>query len=418
MSEMSSAAAGAPRPAHVTDAVFYDFDMFKDPTFLKDPHTRILGMLREAPPVFWTPRNGGHWVMLNHKANFDAGRDTETFSSGFVAKDVLAKLLASLPPGSPRYPQPSPIMLDPPEHGVYRAPLLAPFSPREMSKLKDKIRQLSVECIEAIKPQGGADIMPTVAEIIPVQVFLDMFGLPLDRQREYRKLVQEQLAAFDQSQVSMPDRMINVVKTMRDTLLDRRDHPKDDLISMLWRSKIGDHDTTLEEMEDYSVLLFIAGLDTVVNGIGHAVIHLARNPDLQAQLRADPTLIPGAVEEILRRYTFTAPPRRVARDTVFMGVEMKENERVILFLPGADLDAAEYPEPEQYKQQREGSPHIAFGVGPHRCLGSHLARYELQIVYEELLGRLPQFRLDPDKPLRYHGGHVIGPDHVWLRWDV
>jgi cytochrome P450 len=418
MSDMTSATAGAPRPAHVTDAAFYDFDIFKDPAYLQDPHSRILEILGEAPPVFWTPRNGGHWVMLNHKANFECGRDTETFSSGFIDRKVLLKLLASLPEGSPRYPQPSPIMLDPPEHGIYRAPLLAPFSPKEMTKLKAKIRELSVGCFEAIKPLGSADIMQTVAEIIPVQVFLEMFGLPLERQREYRALVQEQLAAFDQSQDSMPGRMIKVVDTMRDTLIDRRDNPKDDLISMLWQSKIGDREPTLEDLEDYSVLLFIAGLDTVVNGIGHAVIHLARNPDLQAQLRADPSLVPGAVEEILRRYTFTVPPRRVAKDTVFMGVEMKANERVMLFLPGADLDAAEYPEPAQYRQNREGSSHIAFGIGPHRCLGSHLARYELQIVYEELLGRLPEFRLDPDKPLHYHGGHVIGPDAVWLRWDT
>lgn len=416
MSETISAAAA--RPAHVTDAVFYDFDMFKDPAYLENPHDRVLGLLREAPPVFWTPRNGGHWVMLNHQANFECGRDTETFSSGFIARDALLKLLASLPEGSPRYPQPSPIMLDPPEHGIYRAPLLAPFSPKEMSKLKGKIRELSVERIEAIKPLGGADIMATVAELIPVQVFLEMFGLPLERQREYRALVQEQLAAADASQTSMPDRMIHVVNTMRDTLIDRRDNPKDDLISMLWASRIGDRATTLEDLEDYSVLLFIAGLDTVVNGIGHAVIHLARNPQLQRQLRADPSLINGAVEEILRRYTFTVPPRRVARDTVFMGVEMKENERVVLFLPGADLDAQQFPEPEKYRQDREGTPHIAFGIGPHRCLGSHLARYELQIVYEELLGRLPEFRLDPDKPLRYHGGHVVGPDAVWIRWDA
>jgi len=164
------------------------------------------------------------------------------------------------------------------------------------------------------------------------------------------------------------------------------------------------------------VLLFIAGLDTVMNGIGHGVVHLARNPELQRQLRENPKLIPEAAEEILRRYTFTVPPRRVGKDTVFMGVEMKEGERAMMFLPAADLDAQEYPDPQRYDFKRPNSVHIAFGVGPHRCLGSHLARYELQILYEELLARLPEFRLDPTKPLHYHGGHVIGPDAVWLEW--
>jgi cytochrome P450 len=97
---------------------------------------------------------------------------------------------------------------------------------------------------------------------------------------------------------------------------------------------------------------------------------------------------------------------------------MKADERAMLFLPGADLDGSEYFNPQHYDADREKTPHIAFGVGPHRCLGSHLARIELQVLYEELLSRLPEFRLDASQPLRYHGGHVIGPDALWLEWDV
>jgi cytochrome P450 len=103
---------------------------------------------------------------------------------------------------------------------------------------------------------------------------------------------------------------------------------------------------------------------------------------------------------------------------VFEGVQMKENERLFLCLAGADLDHRHFPNPERYELDREDKVHIAFNAGPHRCLGSHLARLELQILYEELLAGLPQFRLDPEKPPTYHGGHLVGHDTLNLVWDV
>jgi cytochrome P450 len=162
-------------------------------------------------------------------------------------------------------------------------------------------------------------------------------------------------------------------------------------------------------------VLFTAGLDTVMNGMGLGVLHLATHLDLQAKLRADPSLISDASEEMLRRYTFTLPPRWSAKDQEFFGAPMKKGERAILMLPTADLDPKEFESPENFELQRD-KVHIAFGVGPHRCLGSHLARIELNILYEEMLKRLPEFRLDASKPVTYHGGHVWGPDQVHLVW--
>ena len=97
---------------------------------------------------------------------------------------------------------------------------------------------------------------------------------------------------------------------------------------------------------------------------------------------------------------------------------MRKGERAFLFLPAADLDPREFENPELFDLKRENKVHIAFGTGPHRCLGSHLARIELQVLYEELLARLPEFRLDPTFPIRYHGGHVVGPDSLHLLWDA
>lgn len=419
MTDVATLSPAVPKPDHIPDAAVYDFDMFQDPAYLKNPHGRILEMLQKAPPVFWTPRNGGHWMLCSHSAVFQASRDPETFSSEIVPRAQIAAMMANRPAGSPHIPQPLPITVDPPEHAVYRAPLNAAFSPKAMMALKADIRALAADLIEAMKPKGHANFLDDVAEPLPVQVFLKMFGLPVDRQREYRDLVKEHMESIKNPDPSaIVKRMLTLTAIMRETVLARKDDPRDDLISLLWQAGIGGKPTTLEDMENYCVVLFTAGLDTVVNGICLGVQHLATDLDLQRKLRSNPKLIPEAAEELLRRYTFTVPPRRVAKDVTFEGVPMRAGERAMLFLPAADLDAREYPKPDSYDLDRDNTVHIAFGTGPHRCLGSHLARIELQTVYEELLSRMPEFRLDPDKPVTYHGGHVVGPDAVWLTWDV
>ncbi|QIG80738.1 cytochrome P450 [Stakelama tenebrarum] len=418
MSEAATLSPAVERPDHVPESVCYDFDLFNDPEYREAPHERILGLIEQAPPVFWTPRNGGHWMIVSHKANFEASRDTEIFSSEVIPAAQIKAMMASMPADMPRVPMAVPINLDPPEHTKYRAPLQKTFSPKAMAALKGDIRKLAGELIDSMKPKGKANFMTEVAEPMPVQVFLKMFGLPLDRQAEYRKLVEEHLAAISLDAASMAQRMIRCAAIMRDTILERRDNPQDDIISMLWQTEIDGRPMTIEDMENYAVLLFIAGLDTVMNGMGHGVHRLASDLELQARLRAEPKLIPEAAEELLRRYTFTVPVRRVTRDIEFHGAPMQANDRAMLFLPGADLDPTEYKNPAEFNMKRENNVHIAFGGGPHRCLGSHLARIELQILYEELLARMPEFRLDPEHKVTYHGGHVIGPDALWLTWEA
>jgi cytochrome P450 len=418
MSQAATPIPAMPRPAHIPESVVYDFDMFRDPALLADPHERILDLVRTAPPVFWTPRNGGHWMLLSHAANFKASRDTESFTSRFVTREQLEAIRAKMPPGTPHIPNATPINLDPPEHGQYRAPLQQAFSPKSMLALKDDIRTLANQLIDDVIGRGGCDFMVDIAEPLPVRVFLKLLGLPLDRQDEYRALVKEHLSDPEPDPRKVMMKLLRITAMMRDTLLERREQPQNDLISLLWRSQINGQATTMEDMENFGVVLFIAGLDTVMNGMGFGIRHLAQNPDLQAQLRANPKMIPEAAEELLRRYTFTVPPRKVAKDLVFEGVEMKAGERLMLFLPAADLDPGEFAGSDTFDLKREKKAHIAFNTGPHRCLGSHLARVELQTLYEEMLARLPPFRLDPRHPPSFHGGHVIGVDTLWLTWDV
>jgi cytochrome P450 len=235
--------------------------------------------------------------------------------------------------------------MDPPQHTIYRAPLQKAFSPKAMMARKEEVRTLANTLIDAFLEQGHCDFITEVAEPLPVQVFLKMMGLPLNRMAEFRDLVHEFLAPMA-SPLDPIVRMRKVADAMKDEIKARRTNPQDDLISLLWSSEIDGKPMTYELMEDFSVLLFIAGLDTVINGMGYGIRHFAQNPDLQNELRANPKLIVEAAEEMLRRYTFTVPTRRVAKDTEFAGVQMKSGDQLALFLPGADLDTREFENPD------------------------------------------------------------------------
>lgn len=414
MSIVSKLSPAVDKPDHVADSSVYDFDYYADPGLIASGHDRVIEMSKEAPSVFWTPRHGGHWILMGHKAVFEASRDPERFSNSPAPFAELQAFLDTLPEDQKPL-IPSPITMDPPAHTTFRLPLQKAFSPKAMKAISDDIRKLAADLIEQVKPQGGCEFISSVAEPLPVTVFLKMFGLPTERQGEYRKLVKEHLASTDFDPTATQARLRNVADIMNDTIMERKANPQDDIISMLWGSEFNGRAATLHDIESYAVMIFLAGLDTVMNGMGLAVHHFATHPEFQKALREDPSKIPAGTEELLRRYTFTLPPRFVHNDIEFHGVTIKKGEKVVLMLPGADLDASEYSSPAEFNMARE-SVHIAFGAGPHRCLGSHLARVEMNILYEEMLARLPEFKLDPDKTVQYHGGPVWGPEHLHLVW--
>ena len=407
----------AARPPHVPDAVVYDFDFFADPGLVRDPHERVKEIIEEAPPLFWTPRNGGHWVALRYSDVVSILRDTERFSSSLTTEEQIAAMASMLPRGLARIPQMTPIFMDPPEHTKYRAPLQKVFSPKTMAALTGDIEALARGLIDAIVDQGSCDFLPAVAEQLPVRVFLRMMGLSADRLAEFRALVRQVFAPRDPALEDYGIRIRRIADSMMDAILERRTAPKDDLISHLWAVEIDGQAMTLELMEDYATLLFLAGLDTVINGICLGMRHLALNPDLQNRLRAHPELIPEATEELLRRYTFNVPQRRVTRDTDLAGTALKAGDMVFTYLPATGLDPSEFDAPDVFDVERENKLHVAFGTGPHRCLGSHLARIELQTVYRVALERLPTFRLDPSKPIRFHTGNMLAASSLHIRWD-
>ena len=391
-------------PDHVQRDQIVDFDFYNDPRYQPDLHLGIAQIIAESPGVFWTPRNGGHWVVSSHAALFEVVRDTEHFSSS----------KGTIPAMEDEFRQ-VPINSDPPEHAAYRAPLNKALAPKTMMALQDEVRALAVELIDKVRATGQCDFVRAVAEPLPVSIFLKLMGLPVERLADYRKWIHQLLLGNDTAAKGRATR--EVVDAMSDIVRQRMEQPEDDLISKLLDTRIDDRPITFGEMQAYCLLLFIAGLDTVMNGMSFGIRHLAMNPDLQAELRANPSRITDAMEEMLRRYTFAMPTRVIAEDHEAFGAKFKKDERVLLMLPGADLDSHQFPDPLKFDMNRENKVHMAFNSGPHRCVGSHLARIELRILYEEWLSRIPEFKLDPGQPATFHGGHVFGVDSLPLVWN-
>jgi len=422
----SSLTKAVSKPSHVPQKLVYDFDMCFDPDYVIDPQSRLLALAHEAPAIFWTPRNGGHWIAQTYEANFDIARNADIFSSEMVPLSkikklqLLQRLLGFLGIGSGHLPLPYPIMLDPPLHTMYRQPLLGAFSPKSIAQLEQPIRLLARELINAVRIKNGCEFMSAIAEPLPVSMFLQLFGLPVERLSEYRTFFKMYMET-GQGETSTAKRlrpMLGIAKLMRDTFIERKRDPKDDIISLLWSTEIDGKPMTLEIMENYGVLMFIAGLDTVMQSIGYAFRHLALDQKLQSALRNHPDLIPEAVEEIMRRYSFVIPPRRIAKDVTFQGVNFAKDDSILLFLPSANLDPQKFKNPEVVDLDRENKTHIAFNAGAHRCLGSHLARLELKIIYEEFLSQIPQFGLVPEKPVAFRCGNIIAIENLHLSWSV
>jgi len=275
------------------------------------------------------------------------------------------------------------------------------------------IERLTGELIEAVVPKGGCEFVAAVAEPMPVTVFMNMLGIPLDLMAPVRKLV---VAALRTSDPAIRADLFNQQLELFDPIIRHHlDEPHDDMLGIVVRSEIDGRTLNIEELRGYLLLLANAGLDTVVNAMTFSIKHLAEDLELQRRLRADPELITGAVEEFLRLYAPSTITRYATRDTILRGQEIAAGERIILLLPAGNRDAAVYPEPCDAQLDRE-TPTLTFGGGIHRCLGSHLARMEMRVLITQCLARLPEFHIDDQIPARTFAGMVYGIEALGLRW--
>jgi cytochrome P450 len=395
-------------PPHIDLNRVIDFDFYSDHRYAKtgDIHRAMFRMAEEeGRGIFWTPRNGGHWCINDHAMLFDAVRDTQLFSSS-------ALTLPPMPEGEE--PRVLPISLDGEEHTAYRLPLLKAFAPASIKAMEPAVRAFAITLIESVRGIGRCNFVDTISEPLPVIIFMRFMGLDTTRLREFRLWVYDMLSSDDARRAGSHHKIQGM---LAEVLAQRRVAPRDDLISRLLVGQVRGRPLEEDELLAFCLLLFAAGLDTVANALSFGMNHLARDPALQDRLRADPKLIPAAVEELLRLYGVANVVRVVKRDTEWHGANLKAGERVLMMLTVGNYDGAVYRDPAAFDLDREGEPHISFNVGPHRCVGSHLARLELNVFYTEWFKRMPNVWVDPEISPSLRGGQTLALGALPLLWS-
>lgn len=387
----------AARPPHVPADAVFDYDIEHDPLLQDEPHLGVSRLQHLAPELFYSPRHGGNWVAQGHDVIHEVMQDADLFFSGGFEHRLL------------------PIHANPPEHAFYRKVLLTAFSPKVVSGLLPLIEGLAGDLIEAAVPHGACDFVSAVAEPLPVTVFMNMLGIPLELMAPIRELV---VAALRTSDVGRRSELFNRQLELFDPIIKAHLAERhDDMLDVVVNSQVNGRAPDFDELRGYLLLLANAGLDTVVNAMTFSIRHLAKDPDLQSHLRRHPELVPQAVEEFLRRYAPSTITRYATRDTVLRGNKIAVGDRIILLLPAGNLDATVFPDPCAVDLERQ-TPILTFGTGIHRCLGSHLARIEMRVVLTQWLERVPEFRLDEAHPDRSYAGMVYGIENLALTWPV
>ena len=393
-------------PAHVDPALVRAFDYHIDAEFLNDPFARF--DRARGDRAFYSESQGGYWVLTR----------AEDIHAAFQQPHIFSSEQFAIPQGV--YPRTlRPLALDPPDHGRYRQPLASFFAPQVVARREPVLRDLCATLIDDFAPDGSADLLDRLARPYPTTVFMEIFGLPLAELPTFQGWSHDFLHAYDRPEIRAAAAK-NILQYLEDFVSRRSmEGPadRDDLFALLQNTSIEGRPLGQDELLDYAFMLFVAGLDTVTGVLGFTLWCLARRPDLQARLRADPTLTASTVEEMLRAHSIINTARVVAIDTEFAGVAMKAGDRVLLATSLASRDPAACDRADEIVVDREVNRHLAFGAGPHRCVGSHLARLELRLAIEELLGRLPEFRLASGEPITIHGGGSIGIDRLVVQWD-
>jgi cytochrome P450 len=396
-------------PDHVPPELIVDFDFFDVPPGMSDP-VRIWHGLTErgAPPIFYTPRNGGHWVFLRYVDIVEAYRNHEMFSTRG----------AQVPPLEP-YPVLQPNGVDPPEHDVFRKLLAPMFTPLAVRRMTDGLQRRAEGLIAGFADRGGGDFVADYAAKFPTSTFLELFGLPQSRLPEFLRISDTFFRSTD-PEVRAAN-LQEIFAVLEELFRERDRSPGNDLASAIVQARDSEgRQHPWQDIINCGFLLFVAGLDTVTNTMTYVWRYLATSPDARAKFRDrldDPAAFMIAIEELMRINAVSTIYRRVTHDSVFKGVQMRRNDRILLPNTIANRDATVFQNPGTIDLDRKVNNHVTFGVGPHRCIGSHLAKREIMISLQEWLRRIPEFELAPDqREASVFGGPVMGFESLMLRW--
>jgi cytochrome P450 len=402
-----AAAIAALARSHASKFTIYDAGTVTDPF----PQLRAV---RSGCPVAHSDQFGGFWLVTKY----------EDIRFVLQNPDIFSSTVNTVPPRKDTsVGSPIPLNLDPPEHDWYRTLLEPLVSPRVARSIEPEIREKVRGLITAAKAKGTFDFVGDFAAKLPGMVFLPLLGLDIDDLDELLNLHQELVATTRykpedrELATKVRERAEKQLHLKTNALLDARqaaENPPKDILTALALGEVDGRPVGRPEALRTVKLLFAAALDTVRNSLSMAVYVLAARPDLKAKIMDNPRAIPTAIEEFLRFFSPAPTGRLIMRDVTVGGVDFKAGDMVIVPLVSANHDPDVFDEPDDFILDRRKNAHIAFGAGPHRCLGSHLARMELRVALEEIHTLMPDYQLADDREPVMHGGAIVGIDQLNL----
>lgn len=403
-----------PAPAHVPRELVYDlrFAQGQVPNDLDDPYTPC-DQLRgpDVPRIMYSPHVSaltprGAWVVSHYEDIRRVYEDNDFFSTEGAAEfqRLAGETFRSIP-----------LALDPPEHAIYRRYLNGHFTPVALQALEPHIRAVVVEMIEAIRDQGEVDIAYDFGRVYPVRIFLHLMGLPFSMFEQF--LAWEWEILHSQDMQRMAAAVTQVIAYLRGFIAEKEAQPDDRLASKLVNGTLAGKPLSADDKIGMIWFLWLGGLDTVASTISQMFRRLAKDQALQARIRANPEIIPTAVEEFLRVQPLVNSNRMVKQDFTWHGVALKKGDHIQCMNSSGNFDEAQFTCPHQFDPERAANRHFTFVGGVHICLGAHLARRELRILLDEWMKRIPNFSVKPGADTTVNPG-LLSIRNLPIIWDT
>ncbi|RAY10821.1 cytochrome P450 [Actinomadura craniellae] len=390
-----------------------DWEFWARPWAERDAAFRVLRGRPELPffdepEVFIVPQGPGYYAVTRHADVVEASRRPQDFCSGKGAINI-----PDMPPDMNEYFG-SMISMDDPRHAKIRRIVSRAFSPRMIQRFEDQVEEAAAQIVEEIRAGGTGDFVADVAARLPLKIICDMMGIAEEHYATVYECSNVILAGNDPDFVGeggyeeVAIGLLNAGQTLKDLVEElgraRQVEPTDDLTSALVNANLDGESLTDQELGSFFILLVVAGNETTRNAVAHGLRLFTEHPDQRALLLADfEGRIGGAVEEIVRYSSPVIWMRRTAtRDTMLNEHEIKAGDKLVLYYGSANRDEAVFIDPDRFDILRTPNDHVGFGgPGPHFCLGAHLARREITVMFRELFTRLPQIRAtgEPDRLL-------------------
>ena len=367
---------------------------------MRDPTSKLIELplawyreMREGPGIAYDPRFKS-WNLFRYDDAMRILNDHVGFSSQARGSAARAAL-------------PSIVGMDVPRHRQLRSLVNQAFTPRTVEQLAPRITEICQQLIDKVLPQGRMDLMQDFAYPLPIAIIAELLGIPVEEQATFRRWSETLITGPRTDEMRGRSFAAEREANLRDLnnyflakLEERRQEPRQDLMSRLLAAEVEGERLSETDLLEFCRLLLIAGYETTAYLIGNAMIAFDEHPEVAEELRRDPGLLPGAIEEVLRCYPSVAGTMRTTTaDTEIAGQRLEKDQTVIVWIGSANYDEKHFAEAERFEVRRSPNRHLAFGFGIHFCVGAPLARLEAKIALQTLLQRLPRLRGELATPL-------------------